>query len=317
MKRILGLLTLLFLINACDDGDLTVDNIDFSEVSAQKCSSKDVIYKIKDSEMLVLAIPATTFINDETIADEPIEVSINATNQVIYRQYNGTVSSDNICPTIPSATPNLTEEWNATAGTIQITTTAVKTTDATTNATKITGYKHYIVFKNITFQKPSGTQVYETYVFGNYTTSVSPLAFGFDEEVDKSTCDNRIFNFSGGESLVLDLADYANLIQNSVTTSPRTALLNSGNKLTYKLFSNTVIDAYFCTTPTPTSPTLLQEWIAENGVADTSGIIEVSTTTLGAGFQHTIRLKKVTMKKGNSTFLLGDDYLYGTFVTNP
>jgi hypothetical protein len=315
MNRLLGIFTALLLITACDDGDLTVDNIDFSEVAAQKCTTKDVIYKVKDSEMLILAIPASTFINDETLENEPIEVSLSSTIQVIYRQYNGTAGQENICPTVPAAIPNLLEEWTATAGTVQITTTAVKTVNTTTGITQITGYKHFIVFKNITFQKPNGTQVYETYIFGNYTTSVSPLAFGFDEEAEKSTCDNRIFNFSGSESFVLDLADYSTLLQNEVTTTPRTALISSTNKVTYRLFSGTVNNAYFCATTTPTSPILSQEWTANNGVANVSGIIEVSTTTFGIGFQHTIRLKKVTMTRGNTNFYLGDDYLYGSVIT--
>jgi hypothetical protein len=169
----------------------------------------------------------------------------------------------------------------------------------------------------VTFQTPHGTQVYETFVFGNYSTTVSSLAFGFDNQVDKSSCDNRIFNFSGSESLVLDVLDFAILFQNAVTTTPRTALISSDNKLTYKLFNNTVNDAFFCASPPPSTPLLSQEWDAVDGVSGVSGIIEVTTTTLGTSFQHTIHLKKVTMKKGNSNFYMGDDYLFGNLITNP
>jgi hypothetical protein len=88
--------------------------------------------------------------------------------------------------------------------------------------------------------------------------------------------------------------------------------------LTYKLFSNAITDSYFCPPlPIPATPTLSQEWNAADGVAGVSGIIEVSTTTLGAGFQQTIHLKKVTLTKGNSSFYLGDDYTLGSFVTTP
>ncbi len=316
MKRILSILSLLFIINACDDGDLTIDTIDFSEVTAKKCDLKDIIYKVKDSEMLILAIPATTFPNDQTPEGTPITLPINSSNQVIYRQYNGPVSSDNICPTVPSATPSLTEEWKATAGTIQITSTALYA-PITSNGTKIIKYNHYIVFKNVTFQTPNGTQVYENYIFGNYTTDATALAFGFDGEVQKSSCDNRIFNFNGSEALILNVADYATLFENAVTVTPRKAIIGSDNKLTYQLYNNQVTDAYFCATTPPTTPTLSQEWKAVDGVTDVSGIIEVSTTTLGNDFQHTIRLKKVTFKRGNSTFYLGDDVLYGSFITTP
>jgi len=316
MKRILSILTLLFLINACDDGNLTIDTIDFSEVAAKKCDAKDIIYKVKDSEMLILAIPATIFPSDQTPVNTPITLPINAANQVIYRQYSSTVSSDNICPTVPSASPSLTEEWKATAGTIQITSTAIYAPTAS-NGTKITNYNHYIVFKNVTFQTPNGTQIYESYVFGNYTTTATALAFGFNDEVEKSSCDDRIFNFNGSEALILDVANYSTLFENAVTTTPRTAVIDATTKLTYQLYTNQVDDAFFCATTPPATPTLSQEWKADNGVTDVSGIIEVSTTTLGSDFQHTIRFKKVTFRKGNSTFYLGDDVLYGSFITTP
>ncbi len=318
MKRILRILSLLLFITACDDGNLTVDVIDFSEVAVQKCSDKDVIYKVKDAELLFIEIPASTFINDATVEGEPIEVTINSTNKVTYRKYDGTVSSANICPTVPNATPNLIEEWNASSGTIQITSAAIKSTNTVDNSTRITGYTYNIVFKNITFQKPTGPQVYETFIFGNYATTVSDLDFGFNEEVDKSTCisDNRIFDFSGSEVFTLDVADYATLFANEVTTTPRTALISSSNKLSYRLYSGIITNDYFCAATIPATPTLTQQWNAIDGIEATSGIIEVSTTTLGAGFQHTIRLKKVTLKKENSDFSLGDDYLFGTLITN-
>ena len=316
MKRILCILSLLFFITACDDGNLTVDVIDFTEVTAQKCSDKDVIYKVKDAEMLFIEIPASTFTDNETLVGAPIEVSINATNKVTYRKYDGSVSSSNICPTIPDATPNLVEQWNATSGIIQITSTAIKSTNTTDNSTRITGYTYNIVFKNITFQKPTGPQVYETFPFGNYATTVSPLAFGFNEEVDKSACSTKIYDFSGGEVFTLDVADFTTLFANEVTTTPRTALISSTNKLSYRLYSSTITNDYFCATTIPTTPTLLEQWNAIDGIEATSGIIEVSTTTLGAAFQHTIRLKKVTLKKENSSFSLGDDYLFGTLITN-
>ena len=317
MKRILGVLMLLLFITSCDDGNLTVDVIDFSEVSIQKCSDKDVLYKVKDSEMLILEIPSTTFTADQTIDGEPIEIPLSNTVKVTYRKYTSAASSSNICPTIPSATPNLVEEWNATAGIVQIIATAIKTTNSVDNSTRITGYTYNIVFKNITFQKPEGIeQTYADFPFGNYATTVSALAFGFDEEVDKSTCDTKIYDFSGGEVFTLDVTDYATLFASEVTSTPRTALISATNKLSYRLYSNVIANPFFCTTPTPATPILSQQWNAVNGIEATSGIIEVTTTTLGSAFLHTIRLKKVTLKKGNSDFSLGDDYLFGTLVTN-
>ncbi|WP_293873757.1 hypothetical protein [Flavobacterium sp.] len=318
MKRILSILALLLFITSCDDGKLTVDAIDFSSVAAQKCSDKDLIYKIKDSEMLFIEIPDATFTENQTAVGVPYEVALSSTVKVTYRKYASTVTSLNICGTVPDATPNLVEQWVATNGTVQITATAIKTPTATNNGTRISGYRYYIVFKNITFVKPSGTQQYDTFVFGNYTKPTIPLAFGFDNQVEKSSCttDNRIFNFNGSEAFVLDVSDYPTLFANAVTTTPRTALIDANHKLSYILFNNAVTNSYFCTTLPPPTPTISQQWEAEAGVAATSGIIEVSTSTFGSSsFQHTIHFKKVSLQKGNSDFSLGDDYIFGSFVT--
>ena len=316
MKRILAILSLLLFITFCDDGNLTVDVIDFSEGPIQKCSLKDIIYKVKGSEMMFIEIPSTYFTNDQTLGTATI-IPLSSTLKVTYRRYASETSNLNLCPQAPDATPNLVEQWQATEGTIELTSTAVKTTNPTTGFTKITGYNYYIVLKNVTFEKPNGPQVYETFVFGNYNATISPLAFGFDADADKSTCDNRIFNFNGSEAIIFDTANFSTLFENTATTTPRTALISAANKLTYKLFNNTVNDTYFCATTTPATPLLTQEWNALNGVEATSGIIEVTTTTLGTSFRHTIHLKRVTLKKGNSDFSLGDDYIFGSFVTTP
>ena len=310
----------MLFITACDDGDLTVDPIDFSEGAILKCSLKDILYKVQGSEMMYIEIPSTYFPDDQTLTGIPIEVPLSSTIKVVYRKFVSETSALNICPQAPDATPNLAEQWEATDGIIQITSTAIKTTTAA-GFVKITGYIYNINFKNITFNKPDGPQTQANFPFGNYTKTVAQLSFGFDTEVDKSTCsvsDNRIFNFNASEALILDAADYSTLFINMATppSTPRTALISATNKLSYRLYSGSIANAYFCGTP-PTSPTLLQQWNAVNGIEAISGIIEVETTTLGAQFIHKIHLKNVTMKKGNSDFNMGPDYIFGTFVTNP
>ena len=315
MKRILFLLFMAFLIQSCDDGKIKADTIDFSTVPAQKCADKDLIYKINDSQMLILSIPFSSLPTDQTPPGAPATYTINATNQVIFRRYSSTVTASSICPTIPSASPNVVEEWNAVSGTINIVSTAIISTNSTTNATTITGYNYYITFTNITFQKPTGTQVYDSFVFGNYINPIdsnNQLTFTFVTAT--TNCGNNIFNTAGNKAFVLNLGDFSNLIQNSVTTTPRTALISSTNKVTYSLYSGLVSNSYICT-PATTDPSPTQVWLADDGVADTNGIIEVTTTTAAQSFQHTIHLKKVTFRKGNSSFYLGDDYIFGVIYT--
>ncbi len=314
------MLIFVLLLNGCDDGNLTMKNIDFEDAPTQSCTTNNIIYKLKDKEALLLEIPDSEFKNEPTDPNTPIEINIdNAIYRVVYRFYNGTVTTDNICNTIPPALPYVTDQWTGTSGKIQIITTALKSTNDTENSTRITGYNHNIVFKNITFAKNSGTQVYETFPFGDYVTTATPLPFGFDKTVELCPNAKQLYNYVSSEALTIDNIDPA-LIVNIETplNTPRTALIGSvSNKLTYRLFSNGVLTpSYFCNTTVPTTPTISEEWNGVNGVTGQSGIIEVTTIKNGtSAYKHTIVIKKATLKKGNSDFSLGDNYLYGELTT--
>ena len=95
MKRIIGLVALVLLLNGCDDGELTVQTIDFSTVAAVKCNLNDIIYKLNGSEILALEVPASenAFINEPTISGTPRVVNLTATNRVVYRSCNDFNSS--------------------------------------------------------------------------------------------------------------------------------------------------------------------------------------------------------------------------------
>ncbi len=312
MKRVISLLVFALLLNGCDDGDLIQEDISFEDVAAQNCTTNDIIYKLKDSEALILEVLGFTF-PTETISQE---LDINASNRVLYRFYNGAVTSSTICETIPPATPIVMDQWTTSGGKIVINTTAIKTTNTTDNSTKITGYNHNITFKNITFVKSNGTQVYETFPFGDYIISATPLPFAFNKTLEQCSSSKQLYDYNSSEALILDI-DPA-LIVNEATplNAPRTGLISdTKNKLTYRLFSGLLTGAYFCNTTFPATPAVSEEWIAVAGVANESGIVEVTTATLGAGFKHTVVLKKAKMKKGSSDFILGDNYIYGELLT--
>jgi hypothetical protein len=320
MKRFFSLLVLVFLFNGCDDGNLTLETIDFEDATTQSCSANSIIFKLKEKEALLLEIPKTTFVNEPTAEGIPTVINIdNSTYRVVYRFYNGTVATDNICNTIPPATPVPTDQWTATSGKIEITTTTITTAGSVAGSTIITGYNHRIVFKNITFNKGNGTQVYETFVFGDYITTSTALPFGFDKNVEQCPVSKDVYNYTSSEALTLENLD-ASLIVNTETplNTPRTALIGtSKNKLNYRLYSNGILTpSYFCATTTPILPTISEEWNGLDGVSNTSGIIEVTTIKSGTtAFKHTIIIKNATLKKGNSSFKLGDTYTYGELIT--
>nr|WP_315152366.1 hypothetical protein [uncultured Flavobacterium sp.] len=308
MKRFIGILCCAIAFSACDDGDLIVDTIDFDEVATSTCPDNNLLFKLKEGETLILNVPEETFKEDATAEDTPIELDINSTNQVVYNFYDGKVGEANVCDLIPPATPNVKTQWNASSGIIEITTETVKSSNAADNSTKITGYKHNIIFKNITFAKGDGTtQFYETFIFGDYLKTITPLALAFKEELD--ICDSGlVYNSNGTESLTLKIDP--TLIVNVVTPvdKPRTGTIESvKNKLVYRMFNSVVSPEYFCASVQPAVPTIKEEWLGKAG-----GIIEVTTTTSVPGvFKHTIVLKNVTLEKGNSNFQLGNNYSYG------
>lgn len=318
MKRVFSLLVLVFLLNGCDDGNLTLETIVFEDAQTQNCTINDIIYKLKENEALLLEIPKTSFVNDPTVAETPTVINIdNTTNRVVYRFYNGNVTSDNICNTIPPPTPYAIDQWEATSGKIEITTTTITQPGKIAGSSVITGYNHHIVFKNITFNKGNGTQVYETFVFGDYTTTSIPLPFEFDKNVEQCSGSKDVYNYIGSEALTLEKLD-TDLIANVETlNTPRTALIGAvKNKLTYRLHNGLLTPGYFCNSVPPTLPTISEEWNAVNGVANVSGIIEVTTIKSGTtAFKHTIIIRNATLKYKNSTFKLGDVYTYGELIT--
>ena len=321
MKRVFSLLIFVLLLNGCDDGDLTLETIDFEDAETKSCSDNNIIYKLKENEALLLEIPKTTFENEPTDPESPTVIDIdNSTNRVVYRFYNGTVAEDNICNTIPPATPYVSDQWTASSGKIEIATTTKTIPGTIAGSTVITGYNHRIVFKNITFAKTNGTQVYETFVFGDYITPSTPLPFGFDKTVEQCQDKKQVYNYNSGEALTLDNIE-STLIVNEETplNTPRIGLIGSvKNKLIYRLYSNGVLTpSYFCNTTPPLLPTVSEEWNGANGVANVSGVIEVTTIKSGTtAFKHTIVIKNATLTRGNSSFKLGDVYIYGELITS-
>ena len=318
MKKLVALLAFSLLVQGCDDGDLTVENIDFSTQTAAHCGN--IVYKLKDSEAFFFEVADhdALFANDATPAGTPRIVQVNNINRIFYRAYNGDIGSDMLCSSIPPATPSVVEEWTFTgdSGTIEVSTTPVIVANPELAGGEIIQkYRHDIVFRTVYKNTPSGSELGD-FSFGSYFTTPNTLPFNFDETADK--CGDIVYNINGSEAITLHIAP--ELIANEVTPvgSPRTAVLGTAtNILTYTLFQSAVTADYFCSGTTPTTPIVKEQWLGDAGVLNVSGTIEVTTTSSGPGvFQHEIRLKNATFRKGNSAFKLADDYLFGVLTTS-
>lgn len=345
MKKLVGLFVLLFCLNACDDGDFTIESFDFANAATNSCNNGETgffIYRINDNEALILQIPENSFKTEITPIDVPRTLPINSTNKVLYRLYNGSLNTNVICNTIPPATPTVSAEWNALSGTIEISTFVNKQVNETTNASEITGYTHTIVLRNVNFDTGNGNQqLFTELVFGDYITS--SLRQG-NFNVNIARCgNNNSFLFKIpviGTSTPANIPPQAmtlnvdpNLFIAEVTpvNEPRTALINGSSNLLKLIFYNSIIsNEFLCLAQAPTFPSAIEEFTSNNGVAGESGIIEVTTTieyeiptdnlSPIIGHRHKIILKNVTMTKTlpelpfQVNFNLGNNYEFGEFV---
>lgn len=324
MKKYASLLLFALLLNGCDDGDLTVETFDFSEIDIENCTDTyEVLYKLKSQESLLLQMPEGTLKNQATAEGDPETFDINtSTYKLVYRTYDGTVATANICDAIRPSLPNVTDEWYAEGGTIVINTYANYTSNETEGSTRISGYTHNISFKNLTYSKPSGTQVGPDFVFGDIVTTEDALNLTFgDEKADLCTSATNgkvVYNFNDQTSLTINNID-PTLIANEVTPSgnPRTGLISATqNKVSYNVYNGLLTADYFCQVPIPATPAITQTWAGLDGVSEQSGIIEVTTTSLGPTvFKHVIVLKNVILDNGNVNFKLGKSFLLGELVT--
>lgn len=320
MKKYASLVLLAFLLNGCDDGDLTVDTIDFDNVTAASCdpTTNTLIYKLKTQESLLLQLPqANGIVNDPNVYIYDID---NNQYRVVYRAYDGKVETTNICGAIPPRTPNVTEEWLGKTGKIVITTTQIATDPDVNGATRINGYNHNIVFQNITFAKPAGDQVEAEFPFGDYKTTVTPANLTFQNAASGEAfiCPDNltVYNYNTSFTLTIENFDQS-LLDNVVTPpgKPRTGAIGATtNKLFYRTFlsgTGSISAGYFCQKTTPSLPAVNETWVGENTNADLKAEIQVTTEQSGPNFIHTIVLANVSLVKGNSKFRLGTSFLLG------
>lgn len=324
MKKIFGLLFLVFIMNGCDDGDATVDAITFDDTNALNCGQ--LVYKITENRAMIIKFNSVASIAEAFVNDPGVRTkSVGTDASVIYRVYNGAVIPDALCATPPPIYPSAVLEWPASKGTIEVTTSSILSEpNPETGQTKINKYRHRIIFKGLELNKPDGSsQIYNEYVLGNFETNpTNTLPFSFEaDQVKLCPSNTTLYNAqnSGAEGLYIQNLDPA-LLDTSVLNTPKTKIItDTENVLIYRLLAGSIPSGqnenYFCSGSD--NPAVKEEWRGVGGANGLNAAIEVITTTnSGSGFLHTIRLKNVTFRKGNSTFFYGYDMLYGELLTN-
>ena len=122
MKKILFIL-IAVLIASCDDGDIIFEDLSFTNVAVDACpaannatSNSYVFYKLdrtnNESISLELTVP------DDLINTNGIygSYTLNATNKIEYRKFNGQPPTDYFCNSVPVTTPEVTELYTSRNG---------------------------------------------------------------------------------------------------------------------------------------------------------------------------------------------------------
>lgn len=295
MKKIFGLLAMLFLLTGCDDGDITFKSFNFTNATAQACTNSGIIYKVQGSEALLLQLAPNTLINAENIVggvNTPRQIQLGSTNSLVYRTYNGPVSSTSICSAVPPANPSVVEEYGAQSGG----TLSVLTTKVVNSQGVLTGYNHVITIINATFSREEESIIITDNVFGSF---ISPVTHRFDFEDEASTvslqnCDGNLiptgnaFIVNGDEALFFDIEP---------TTYPATdggiAVVNFGvtgetQEIIFNEYSGTAVATLFCDAVPPITPVVTKQWEA------IAGELRIQTSIVAGVREHIFYLDNVT-----------------------
>lgn len=171
MKKFLALFITVVLNTSCDDGEITLKSFNFENQSVQKCSTKPIVLKTNDEELLLINFTndsdyEAAFLGEET-GDTPRVFPISSSIQVIYRKYSANVNyQTTICSDLPPATPTVKKEWTASGGNIIIETNNIYDTDGVT----VIEFTHNITFENINFEGSEDSFSFTSYIFGDFTT---------------------------------------------------------------------------------------------------------------------------------------------------
>ncbi|THD66527.1 hypothetical protein E7Z59_12080 [Robertkochia marina] len=126
MKRFLTFLAALSLA-ACDDGDLTLERLNFDDTVVETPCGELLLYKIgssrEESLMIELQGESAEIFNTLPADGQPREYTINNSGvKALYRIFDGEVNRNYFCNEIPPIAPLVIEEWFATGGTVEIAT---------------------------------------------------------------------------------------------------------------------------------------------------------------------------------------------------
>ncbi len=113
------------------------------------------------------------------------------------------------------------------------------------------------------------------------------------DEVSVSTS-NVLFKINGDEALIVTLP--SGLLKNTVTTTDIESAVPGNSQVSYRIFSDNVTSAYFCDSPPPLTPNVMEEIEAQGG-----SILVTTSSTDNITFIHTIKLNGISFLNENGS----------------
>jgi len=109
-----------------------------------------------------------------------------------------------------------------------------------------------------------------------------------------ASASNVLFKINGDEALIVSLP--SGLLKNEVSSTVLESAVPGNSQVSYRIFSETVTSAYFCDSPPPLTPTVLEEIEAEGG-----SILVTTTTEDNITFTHSIQLSGISFVNENGS----------------
>lgn len=167
-----SIITMLFagLFFSCGDNDLEIETINFNDVALQFCTAprtnaKNVLFKINDTESLILELQSGV-LGQGVIGDTiVIESTVPAQSQLTYRIFSAKGTKDYFCNDIPPMEPKVLEEVQAEGGMVII---------ETAMGADSSHFAHTIRLSGISFVTGKGERITNMDIddFGEVTTAI-------------------------------------------------------------------------------------------------------------------------------------------------
>jgi len=166
MKRVL-LIFILCFFNACDDGDLVIETIDFNDTSITFCESTTTInstlfFKLNTTDALILELQSDVLKNE--VSADTIRSAIPGQSQLVYRTFSEDISKNYFCDAVPPISPTVVEEFEGEGGEVFITTVQ--------SESDTTVYEHKIELSGVSLVNSEGLRISDLTIndFGTITT---------------------------------------------------------------------------------------------------------------------------------------------------